>query len=299
MHMTLDFDEYMHPTHQIYDEFKQKSFSKKQWSSLIKRIQQNNKEIMILFNDTKAVEYGMRFMPEYVEVHATCLNDPYLLDSLKSNININTFVVFGIGGNSLYEIENALKRIEHQNVVLMFGFQNYPTRYKDINFKKMQKIMNLFPEFSYGYADHTAWDEPNNILITIMGASLGMNYIEKHVTNIYGDERVDWNSAVSIDMFNEIADKLGILNNCRGDGLLKLNDGEEKYSLCGPMKKTAVLKVDVRRGDVLSMDKIRFLRTGETTDFSQLDAIKSVGCEINKDLRAGSILFRNHLRGMK
>ena len=99
---------------------------------------------MILFNDTMAVEYGMRFMPEYVEVHSTCLNDPYLLDSLKSNIDINTFVVFGIGGNNLYEIENALKRIEHQNVVLMFGFQNYPTKFESINLKKISKKMKKF-----------------------------------------------------------------------------------------------------------------------------------------------------------
>ena len=73
--------------------------------------------------------------------------------------------------------------------------------------------MNLFPEFSFGYADHTAWNEPNNILITLMGAALGMDFIEKHVTNVYGKKRVDWESTVSIDMFNEIADKLEILSN--------------------------------------------------------------------------------------
>jgi sialic acid synthase SpsE len=202
----------------------------------------------------------------------------------------------GVGGSSLYEIEYAIDRLEHDRIILMFGFQNYPTHYENINFRKIQRIMNLFPEFTCGYADHTAWNEPNNILITLMGAALGMDYIEKHVTNVYGKERVDWNSAISIDMFNEIADKLEILSRCKGDGLIKLNDGEEKYSVYGPMKKTAVLKVAARKDDILTVDKIQFQRTKETTDLSQLDVIKSFGCKIVSNLKAGTILYSKHLR---
>ena len=178
----------------------------------------------------------------------------------------------------------------------MFGFQNFPTRYENVNFRKMQKIMNLFPEFSYGYADHTAWDEPNNILITLLGASLGMNYVEKHVTNVYGEERLDWNSAISIDMFNEVAEKLNILSKCRGDGLIKLNKGEKEYSIYGPMKKAAVLRQDVKKGEMLTMDIIQFQRTKETTDLSQLETIKRLGYQIVSDLNAGTVLFRKHLQ---
>jgi N,N'-diacetyllegionaminate synthase len=178
----------------------------------------------------------------------------------------------------------------------MFGFQNFPTRYENVNFKKSQRIMKLFPEFRYGYADHTSWDEPNNILITLMGASLDIDYVEKHVTNVYGEERLDWNSAISIEMFNEIAEKLDILNKCRGDGLIKLNKGEEEYSSYGPMKKAAVLQQDVKKGEVLTLDKIQFQRTKETTDLSQLEVIKRFGHHIVKDLNAGTVLFSKHLQ---
>ena len=296
MHVTLDVDEYIHYSHELFGWVKSRIFSKDQWKQLISTVQSQSTELMLLFNDIKSVEFGMKFNPEFVEIHNACLNDIYLLDALKNNIDNNTFVVFGIGGSTLYEIENALDRVGHQNVVLMFGFQNFPTRYEEINFKKIQKIMNLFPEFSYGYADHTAWNEPNNILITIMGAALGVDYIEKHVTNVYGQERVDWNSSVSIEMFNEIAEKLDILSKCRGDGLIKLNRGEEEYSLYGPMKKAAVLKIDVRKGDVFSIDQIHFKRTKETTDMSQLDVIKSVGREIVEDLEIGLVLNKRYFK---
>jgi len=296
MHLTLDVDEYMNLSHTGYNGTKNKMFSEERWSDLIKQVKNSNKDLMLLYNDTKAIEFGAQFEPQLVEIHSVCLNDIFLLDVLKNNISSNTHVVFGVGGSTLDEIEYAINRIEHQNIVLMFGFQNYPTRYENVNFRKMQRVMNLFSEFSYGYADHTAWDEPNNILITLLGASLGMNYVEKHVTNVYGEERLDWNSAVSIQMFNEIAEKLDILSKCRGDGLIKLNEGEEKYSIYGPMKKAAVLSEDVKRGEVLTLDKIQFQRTKKNTDLSQLETIKRLGYQIVSDLNAGTVLFSNHLK---
>ena len=49
----------------------------------------------------------------------------------------------------------------------MFGFQNYPTKYKNINLEKVRKIQSMYPKLKFGYADHTAWNEPNNELITL------------------------------------------------------------------------------------------------------------------------------------
>ena len=296
MHITLNFDEYMHSSHPGYNKFKTKCFNEKQWSDLIKQVKNNNKDLMLLYNDTKAIEFGAQFEPPLVEIHSVCLNDIFLLDVLKNNISPNTIVVFGVGGLTLDEIEFAINRIQHQKIILMFGFQNFPTQYENINFNKMLSIMKLFPEYTFGYADHTAWDEPNNILITLMGAALGVDVVEKHVTNFYGQERLDWNSAVSIQMFNEIADKLCVLSKCNGDGLIKLNEGEEKYSIYGPMKKAAVLSEDVKKGEILNLDKIQFQRTKETTDLSQLETIKCLGHQIVSDLNAGTVLFRKHLQ---
>ena len=97
-------------------------------------------------------------------------------------------------------------------------------------------------------------------------------------------------------MFNEIAEKLELLRKCRGDGLIKLNKGEEEYSIYGPMKKAAVLRQDVKKGEVLTLDKIQFQRTKETTDLSQLETIKRLGHQIVSDLNAGTVLFRKHLQ---
>ena len=174
----------------------------------------------------------------------------------------------------------------------MYGFQNFPTKYSAINFKKMKNICKQYSQFSFGYADHTSWNEPNNILITLLGAAQGVEYIEKHVTIAYGEERTDWNSAISIDMFNEIAEKIDILDQCKGSGIMGLNEGEKAYSIYGPMKKAGILRVNVSKGETHKLENVVFKRTGEITDISQIDVIKNIGCKYSDDIQAGTLLFK-------
>ena len=217
MHITLDFDEYMDSSHDAYALLKPWLFNKEQWIELIEIARINGKKIMLLLNDIEAIKFGLSFSPEYVEIHSTCLNDVFMLDELKKGLSPSTKVVLGVGGTSIDEIDHAIHYLKHSNILLMFGFQNYPTVYEDVNLNKIRRIMKLFDNFEYGYADHTAWDSVHNELVTLLGAASGMTYIEKHVTTNYGENRIDWPAAISIDMFNNLHKKIKVL-----DGLMAM-----------------------------------------------------------------------------
>ena len=294
-HLSLDLDEYMDKRYSIYKTLKNWMFSTYQWNELINYAINGGKNIALLLNDKKSINFGMGFNPKLVEIHSVCLNDIHLLEELRANISKDQKIILGIGGADLYEIENAISTLNHDNIVLMFGFQNYPTRYEDVNFNKIRKIMHLYPKYEYGYADHTGWNEDNNMIITLLGAATGMQYIEKHVTNVYGQKRCDWQAAVSIDTINKIINKIILLEEVNGDGLLALNKGEKKYSLFGPMKKTALLNCDVNIGDKLTKDKVVFKRTGETSDISQLEIIERFGIKFVENLNKGSLIYKKHL----
>ncbi len=289
-HLLLDLDEYMDSGYNLYNILKKWMLSKEQWTDILTTTNKSEKELMLLFNDSKSIEFGMKFNPTLVEIHSTCLNDFYLLEKLKFCIQKHQKIVLGIGGSSINEIENALDILQHDKIILMFGFQNYPTKYSDINLRKMRRIMNLFPEYEYGYADHTAWNEKDNILITLLGAATGMNYIEKHISTKYGEERCDWQAAVNIDMFNEIADKLEILSEINGDGYMRLNEGEKKYSLFGPMKKAAITSKEIKKGEKFNRDMILFKRSHEISDLSQIDVTEMFGKEFSVDISINSVI---------
>jgi len=294
MHITLNFDEYMDPSHELYKKLKPMIFNKGQWQELIQIVRDGKKEIMLLLNDRQAIEFGLSFNPEYVEIHSICLNDIFLLEKLKKNIDEETKIVLGVGGTSINEIKNAINFLDHSNIILMFGFQNYPTVYEDVNLNKIRKLMKLFDNFEYGYADHTAAKSNYNELITLLGAASGMKYIEKHVTTHFGEERIDWPAAISIEMFNGLHQKIRILDKLNGDGALSMNSGELSYSRFGPMKKAAKLICSLRKGDILKLSDIKFIRTKETSDITQLDVLNSIGKKMKIDLKSGSVLMSKH-----
>ncbi len=292
-HVTIDFDAYMQPDHPAFATLKRWLISPSEWDDLLKTASRGG-ELMLLYNDTAAVEFGQRFRPALTEIHAVNLNNIHLLDCLKNNLEKGQKVVLGIGGNELEDIDLALNRVAWDDAVLMFGFQNYPTRLETVNFRKMRRVMERYPSLEFGYADHCAWNEPDNLLVTIMGAALGMAYIEKHVTLEPGVERCDWQSCISLEQLAELRRMLDVLVQCQGDGSLALSEAEREYGKMGLMKALAVTARPLVDGSVLAEQDIRFTRSGATTDVSQREVLNMIGRTVATDLAAGTVLQRTH-----
>lgn len=299
MHITLDFDEYMSQNHNSYKILKPMLFNIDQWHELISIVKASSKELMLLVNDTAAIEFSANYKPEYVELHSVCLNVPSLQNALLKKFDSKTKIVIGVGGCTLQEVDNAVKIFEARKIILMFGFQNYPTKYEDINLAKIRKIQDLYSNLFFGYADHTVWNDQNNELITLFVASNKMSYVEKHVTNVMGQKRIDCSAAISIDMFNSLANKIKLLNEINGNGSVELNDGEKAYSLYGPMKMAALAKADLKEGHIFSLKNFSFKRTKEQTDLSQVDIINLIGKPLTKSISKNEVLNSSHFINIK
>jgi len=294
MHITLDFDEYMSRDHDAYDALKKWLLSAEQWETLINIVQASGKELMLLLNDTAAIKFAAQFKPALIELHSVCLNVPNLQQAILSDIDKNAKVVIGVGGCSLQEIDRAIEVFDQRETILMFGFQNYPTKYADVNLIKIRKIQSLYANKKFGYADHTAWNEENNELITLLVSANGMRYIEKHVTTEYGKERCDYSAAISIEMFNVLADKVKLLESITGDGSLLLNRGEKTYSQYGPMKMAGVATENINKGKTITVEDIHFCRTSQNTDLSQLELLDKLQQCLQQDIKKDLPFTRAH-----
>ena len=295
LHITLDLDEYMNKDHDDYKTVKSWMFGTECWEELIGIVRKNNKELMLLLNDTKAVEFATQFNPEMVEIHSVCLNVPRLQRAVIENIDSKAKVVIGIGGCSLDEINKAVQFFLNREVVLMFGFQNYPTKYEDVNLRKIRKIQSLYTEKKFGYADHTAWDEDNNELITLLVSANGMDFIEKHVTTEYGRERCDYSAAISIEQFNMLYKKIKLLEKLYGNGSMQLNKAEENYSKYGPMKMAALAKHNLSKGSKLTINDVHFCRTSQSTGISQIDLLQVIDNKLAEDVKINQVIDWKHI----
>jgi len=95
-------------------------------------------------------------------------------------------------------------------------------------------------------------------------------------------------------MFNNLHDKIKVLEKLNGNGSLSMNSGELSYSIFGPMKKAAVLNFNISKGETITLNKIKFRRTKEISDMSQLDVINSLGKKIEMDLKKETVLMTKH-----
>ncbi len=287
-HLLLNLESYMKKTHPLFTTVKPWLFSKDQWNDILNYATERNLDIIALCDDVESIQFLIQTKKKIhaIELHATSINDYFMLmEALKFEGQI----ILGIGGSSISEITYAvdfLKKKGKHDILLMYGFQSYPTSYKDINLSKMLTIHDLF-QLPVGYADHTGYDDPNNELISISAALLGFPVLEKHFTLDFGKERIDFHAAVGSQSMERIRDLMKIALEIHGSGQITLSASEKSYGNIGPMKKAIVAKKNIKKGEKLTLENLWFKRTPEESTIQQKQFLQLLGCiaktDINKD----------------
>ena len=277
-HMLLNPESYMQKKHPLIEESKKWTFSKNQWSEIIDYSNKKNLDVIILCDDVESIEYILEnnINITAIELHATGLNDYFLLNAVS---RFNKQIILGVGGSTIDEINFAIDFLRNKginDILLMYGFQSYPTTYTDINLSKMIKIRDLF-KLPIGYADHTAFDDPNNKIISCMAAMMGINILEKHYTPDYGIERIDYHAAVGKMQMLKIKELMELALKVYGNGNLKMSEAELEYGNAGPMKKAIVAKKNIKKGEKLSLDNLWFKRTVEESPMKQNQFLQLIG----------------------
>ena len=171
----------------------------------------------------------------------------------------------------------------------MYGFQAYPTDYSEVNLSKAVKLRDLF-NLPMGYADHTAFDDPHNEIVSVMGALMGMNVLEKHYTPDYGKERIDYHSAVGKEKMIRIKELLRLALTVYGSGNISMSKAELNYGSIGPMKKAIVARRNIAKGEKLSLTNLWFKRTLEESPLAQRQFPQLIGLEATRDISADEVI---------
>lgn len=291
-HLLLQLEDYLQKDHPLIEKMKKWIFSKNEWKKIFKLADELDLDIINLCDDIESLRFinnQVNIDIKAIEIHASSLNDYYLL---KAASNFSGKVILGIGGSTLDEIESAVRILQENNkrdILLIYGFQSYPTNYKDINLSKLLKIKELF-ELPVGYADHTGYDDENNVDISVMCAAMGINILEKHYSPEPGVERIDYQSAVGKKKMNEIKRKMDLYLSVYGDGNLSLSESELKYGNTGPMKKAIVARKNIKPGEKLNTDNLWFKRTESETNINQTEFKNLLGLEAKETIKKDEIV---------
>lgn len=289
-HLLLDLNNYLQGNHPLLETLNDWLFTQNEWVEIIDYSHKKGLDIIALCDDMQSVNFiKEKNMPCSIEIHSTSLNDYFMLHSLKG---FKGPIYLGVGGSSIDEIGYAisiLNNIGLFNVILMYGFQSYPTDYNEINISKMKKLADLF-RVPVGYADHTAYNDPYNEIISVLGAASGFNVLEKHFTLDEGVERIDFHAAVGYEKIIKIKQLMEIVTSAYGNHGIRMSQAEIDYGNIGPMKKAIVAKQKINKGKIINHEDLVFKRTVEESTLQQRDLERLIGLKANKDIEEDEVV---------
>jgi N,N'-diacetyllegionaminate synthase len=293
-HVLLDLNKYALKDHPVYSFIKDFLLSEDDWLSILKMTKRKGFETIVLADEEKAIDFCIKNISliDAIEIHAVAVNNFEMLNKLKK---FNKPILLGVGGTEIEEIKIALDYLKNKKIILMHGFQNYPTKYEFIN---LNKISSLKKEFSLlvGYADHCAWDFEHNELITLAGFMSGAHIIEKHVVLDKGKKKIDFESAINTDDLANLRKKLKLLQISKGDGCFELNVNEKIYGKNGPMKFTIVANRKIKKDSIICKEDLTFRRTKKENNVQQKEYLNFLGKKAKKDIKKNELINWGNIR---
>lgn len=290
-HLMLDVDSYITKDHELNKKYKEWRLSKFNWRVIINHALNNNLDVVALCDDIDSLKF---IKEEYgdnpyvsIELHPITIIDFNMLYELRS---YKGKIILGIGGCTIEEIEKVINYVNSNKIILMYGFQVYPTDYSLINLSKIKHLKEIF-KVPIGYADHTAFDDPNNVYISTLAASMGINILEKHYTMYEGQKRVDYQAAVGYTKMKQIKEKMEIALNVYGNDMIMMsNDEKEIYGKVGPMRKALVAKKNIKKGQTIYLNDLCYKRTSKVSNLNYDDIRKVVSSKAKKNIKKDKVI---------
>tara|TARA_B100000787_G_scaffold170156_1_gene164435 strand:- start:1890 stop:3632 length:1743 start_codon:yes stop_codon:yes gene_type:complete len=284
-------DDFISKDHSRYDHFKKQSFSIDQWKKLINQTKKIGLKIYCDVLGEQAFELAKSFNVDGYKIHSTDISNIKLL---KKILKTKKKIFLSCGGVKITEIYSALKILLKNNnkVILLHGFQSYPTKIEDTNLNRLKKLKEEFTnKVEYGFQDHIAGEDINNLYTCLVSLGFGIKYIEKHITLDRKKKGVDYYSSLEP---KELTKFINIIKSAEKSISNLTNDFSEKeYEYRKQAKKMLILKRSIKKGQYVSEKDVEYKRA-ETDCLEPLDIDYLKGKKLNTDLKTDTILRKKY-----
>lgn len=263
-------------------------YTQEEWKEIILYARENNLKVVVLPIDMKALEFceNNTDLFEMIEVHSINFNHKFMLERI--DLIPDKMVILGEGGRTLEDVEYALNKLKtaysEKRILLMHGFQSFPTRPENLKMGRIKKYKDFF-EVEMGYADHTSYDADDTALLQIAYVN-GARYFEKHLVVKRGEERTDYQAAVDSSRLKEIRKLLEQIEVIQGENCgCTLNEAEKKYR---SREKKIVALEEISVGTVFSESNLGYKVTNEEKRFEQNEMEHFIGTIAKCNISCGS-----------
>jgi len=277
------------PTGSQFELFKKfDKFGASEYEDLAQYCQQKG----IVFSSTpfdfEAVDYLYDLVPFYKISSSDLTNIPFIqyIARKKKPVLIST------GAATIGEIDEAVSAVKKEgcsNIALLHCVLDYPTDYANINLNMIKHLKSIYPDHVIGFSDHTVPD-PCMLVITT-AYLLGARIIEKHFTldkTIPGNDH--YHSLDGQDL-KRFVSNMNLLKQIKGEFYKRPLECEIVSRRNA--RRSIVAKLNMKKGDILSEERLSFKRPGTGISPKYLDLV--TGKKLLKDINEDEILTWDHI----
>nr|WP_274528844.1 N-acetylneuraminate synthase family protein [Paenibacillus piscarius] len=278
------YDSLATPDFSYYQLYKDLAIGKQVWSDSVQLARSLGLKIWIDLYD----EWGAVLLAELadqvdgVKLPTTVLQSGPLIEVLK---DFGKPLIIGVGGWYEKELDDRLSYIRghHEGpVILMHGFQGYPTDPRDSNLSRIAHLKHKY-RLEVGFADHVDGGDPLAVDLPVYAYLLGADVIEKHITLNRAAKGTDYYSSLEPQEFRLMVEKLRRAEEVRGS--LEIRQSERKYLEDSTLR--IVSGKELRPGELISKGNIRYKRSSVPEAFLAQEA------EVSFPLIAKSVIPAN------
>jgi sialic acid synthase SpsE len=198
-------DELATPDYKHYRLFQTLEMAEEVWAGLAAAAKEWGIALQLDIFGSRSLQLAERIGVSAVKLHPTDIANIGLLQEVaRSSISK---VLLGAGGADLGELTQAIDLLGAKQVVVLLGFQAYPTPTETNQIARVrtlvEKLGQSHPHAVVGFADHALPDNPLRYALAATALGAGASVIEKHLTLGQVMKLEDHESALNPDDFAE------------------------------------------------------------------------------------------------
>lgn len=260
----------------VYEALKRRELSEKDWTELRSYCKKLNLLFIASPYFLDAVDFLAKIKVDAIKVSKADINNLYMVEYIaKKGLPVI------LDGRENFEIvEKSVERCEragNKNIIIMHCPSGYPSADAGVHLLAIRTIKELY-KYPVGFADHSMGS-----LMNYPAVALGAKLLEVTVTLDKKTDAVEHYMSLEPYELKEFVAKVRKIEEALGNPRIIFSSRVKDSS-----RRSFVAKVNIKKGEKVTIDKVEFKRPGTHIPVSDID--KVLGKKTKQDIAADDFL---------
>jgi len=290
-------DELCTPNYKHYALFRSLEMPDESWMRLVETARKLEIRVILDIFGDRSLALAEKLGVSEIMVHATDLTNMPLIEKIAASPANKVFL--GAGGALMSELSCTLKILSSKNVVVMVGYQGYPTPDDESQIARIAYVADWLSDLHHnvtiGYADHSLPASPWVLPFSTMALGLGARVFEKHITLGEIMKLEDHEAAINPDKFTFYTQGLrasaAALGNVVARDDFGMSPAEQRYR--SMVRRSVVAIKPLLKGATIQAEDVTLKRSAIIGDFASIDSVVGrvlvSGLEANLPVRSQDV----------